>query len=57
MTNDQRKELLYQAARVLREDPPGVFLYLEPNVYGLGDRLTWKPTADQTISALDIRVR
>lgn len=57
MDSQKRKELLYQAARVLYEDPPGAFLYREPNIYGLGDRLTWKPTTDQTISALDMRVR
>jgi hypothetical protein len=49
--------LLYQAARVLREDPPGAFLYREPNIYGLGERLVWTPTADQTISALDMHIR
>lgn len=57
MDPGKRRELLYQAARVLRQDPPGAFLYREPNIYGLGERLTWKPTTDQTLWALDMRLR
>ncbi len=57
MDSQKRKELLHQVARVLRADPPAAFLYREPNIYGLGDRLVWKPTTDQTISAVDMRVK
>ena len=49
MEVQKRRDLLHQAARVLHDDPPGAFLYREPNIYGLGERLVWKPTPDQTI--------
>ena len=57
MEVQKRRDLLHQAARVLHDDPPGAFLYREPNIYGLAERLVWKPTPDQTIWALDMRVR
>ena len=53
----KRKELLYQAARVLHDDPPAAFLYREPNIYGLSERVVWKPTSDQTIWAPDIQLK
>jgi ABC-type transport system substrate-binding protein len=57
MDPQKRKELLHQTARVLYDDPPAAFLYRERNIYGLGERLTWKPTTDQTVSAVEMRLK
>lgn len=57
-TVDEKKrfELLGRIARILRDDPPVAFLYRQVDIYGVGERIRWEPSFDQSIWAYDIEV-
>ena len=38
---------------VFHNDPPWILLYLQPNFYGVSNRIDWTPRADENIWTFD----
>ena len=45
--------VLNRMIRIFHDRSPWLFLYFLPDVYGVSNRLTWKPRADEMITLLD----
>ncbi|MBI4277932.1 MAG: ABC transporter substrate-binding protein, partial [Armatimonadetes bacterium] len=47
---ERRKRLYVRATQILYDDPPGIFLYQQFDIYGAGKKVVgWKPRPDQLI--------
>ena len=57
-TLDQRKQdaLIRQIQRVIYKDPPFIYLFAYKDLYGVSNRLHWKPRSDELIDLYDAAV-
>lgn len=47
---DTERELVNQMLQVMHDDPPWLFLYFQPDFYGVSSRLDWTPRRDEQIT-------
>jgi peptide/nickel transport system substrate-binding protein len=40
---------------IFRDDAPWIFLYFQPDFYGVGQRIEWSPRRDELIDVMAIR--
>jgi peptide/nickel transport system substrate-binding protein len=40
---------------IFRDDAPWIFLYFQPDFYGVGEQIEWTPRRDELIDVMDIR--
>jgi peptide/nickel transport system substrate-binding protein len=45
----KRTALLHRMERILYDDPPVVYVYMQPDIYGAGKNLSWQPRKDEYI--------
>ena len=57
-TLDQRKQdaLIRQIQRVIYKDPPFIYLFAYKDLYGVSNRLHWKPQSDELIDLYDAAI-
>jgi peptide/nickel transport system substrate-binding protein len=53
----KRKALLLQAFNIIQEEAPAFFLWRINSVYGISDKVTFKPHSDERIFGFDIEVK
>lgn len=58
-TLNQAKQdaLIRQAQRLMYKDPPFIFLYAYKDLYGVSNRLSWKPRSDELIYLYDAKLK
>ncbi|MGQ0548684.1 MAG: ABC transporter substrate-binding protein [Armatimonadota bacterium] len=47
--SQRRRELLYRMQDLVREEAPYIFLYFQYDIYGVSNRLNWKPLPNERI--------
>ena len=47
--SEKRTALLHRMERILYDDPPVVYVYMQPDIYGAGKNLSWQPRKDEYI--------
>jgi len=47
--SDKRMALLRRMERVLFDDPPVVYVYMQPDIYGVSKDINWQPRKDEYI--------
>lgn len=57
LDEDRRVEIGYRMQEVVREEAPWIFLHIQPDVYGVSDRLDWEPRADELIHLWNAALR
>ncbi len=40
---------------IFRDDAPWIFLYFQPDFYGVGEQIEWSPRRDELIDVMDVR--
>ncbi|MBM3450762.1 MAG: hypothetical protein FJX78_07250 [Armatimonadetes bacterium] len=45
----KRREILYRMQDIVKEDAPYIFLYFQVDIYGVSQRLNWKPLPNERI--------
>lgn len=53
----KRKKLLLQAADIIQQDVPAFFLWRIDQIYGISDKIAFKPYSDERIYGTDITVK
>ncbi|MBK9121742.1 MAG: ABC transporter substrate-binding protein [Chloroflexi bacterium] len=49
---EEERELINQMLEIMYNDPPWLFLYFQPDFYGVSNRLEWTPRRDEQIGVL-----
>jgi peptide/nickel transport system substrate-binding protein len=49
LDSEKRAALLHKMERVLYDDPPVVYVYMQPDIYGISKNLSWQPRKDEII--------
>jgi len=49
MDKNKRQKIYSEASRLLKEEAPWAFCYQQMDIYGVSERLIWKPRADEKI--------
>ncbi len=50
----QERIIIDQMLAVFRDDAPWIFLYFQPDFYGVGQRISWTPRRDELIDVMTI---
>ena len=51
LTADETQDIVNQMLEVMYNDPPWLFLYFQPDFYGVSDRINWQARRDEQIIA------
>lgn len=51
---DRRHEIALEMQQVIHDDAPIIFLYIQLDTYGVGDRVNWSPRMDELIHLWDV---
>lgn len=54
LDEDRRLEIGYRMQEIIHEDAPWIFLHIQPDVYGVSDRIDWQPRPDELIHLWDV---
>lgn len=54
---EQEKRLVNRMLALFHEDAPWIFLYFQPDFYGVSSRIDWTPRRDERIDATTARLR
>ena len=57
MDEKRRLELYHKAAQFMHDDPPWIYLMLEPAVYAVGNKWNFKPRPDTRINVTSVTAR
>jgi len=49
LESDKRLALLHKMERALYDDPPVVYVYMQPDIYGISKNVSWQPRKDEII--------
>ena len=49
LESDKRTALLHKMERSLYDDPPVVYVYMQPDIYGISKNVSWQPRKDEII--------
>lgn len=52
----EQKKLVTQTQRLMLEDPPFIFLFAYKDLYGVANRLDWKPRSDESIDMYEASI-
>ncbi|MDA0874534.1 MAG: ABC transporter substrate-binding protein, partial [Bacteroidetes bacterium] len=50
----RRLEIGYRMQEIVHNEAPWIFLHIQPDVYGVSDRLDWQPRPDELIHLWDV---
>ena len=53
----QERAIVNKMLAIFRDDAPWIFLYFQPDFYGVGQRITWQPRRDELIDVMAIKTR
>ncbi len=53
----EERAILDRMLAIFRDDAPWIFLYFQPDFYGIGRRIDWEPRHDELIDVMAIRPR
>lgn len=53
LDEDRRIEIGYRMQEIVHEEAPWIFLHIQPDVYGVSERLDWEPRPDELIHLWD----
>jgi peptide/nickel transport system substrate-binding protein len=54
MDRQKRQNLYAQASQVIKEEVPCAFVYQQVDIYGVRERLNWKPRPDERLFVFDM---
>ncbi len=54
MDKQKRLKLYAEASRIFKEDVPCAFVYQQVDIYGVSERLNWRPRADERLFVFDM---
>lgn len=57
MDDKKRQELIFKAQETLADDPPWLWMYFQYDLYGVNNRLDWKPRADEFVLLHDAKLK
>jgi peptide/nickel transport system substrate-binding protein len=53
----QERAIIDKMLAIFRDDAPWIFLYFQPDFYGVGQRIDWEPRRDELIDVMTIKPR
>ncbi len=53
----QERAVIDKMLGIFRDDAPWIFLYFQPDFYGVGERIAWEPRRDELIDVMAIRLK
>jgi peptide/nickel transport system substrate-binding protein len=53
--SDEQLTIVHDMLQVFHDDPPWILLYLQPNFYGVSNRIEWQPRRDEFVLTFDAR--
>ena len=54
MDREKRQKLYAEASQVMKEEVPCAFVYQQVDIYGISERLNWKPRPDERLFVFDM---
>jgi peptide/nickel transport system substrate-binding protein len=54
MDREKRQKLYADASQVIKEEVPCAFVYQQVDIYGISERLNWKPRPDERLFVFDM---
>jgi peptide/nickel transport system substrate-binding protein len=54
MDKEKRQQIYADASRLMKEEVPCAFIYEQMDIYGISERLNWKPRTDERIFIFDM---
>jgi peptide/nickel transport system substrate-binding protein len=51
----QERAIIDKMLTIFRDDAPWIFLYFQPDFYGVGERIEWEPRRDELIDVMAIK--
>ena len=54
---EKREELIRKTIKMILDDVPTILLYHHQKLYGVRERVVWKPTPEETVMVRDASVR
>jgi peptide/nickel transport system substrate-binding protein len=57
MDRQKRQKLYAEASRVIKDEVPCAFVYQQVDIYGVSERLNWKPRPDERLFVFDMDFR
>ncbi|MBM3450734.1 MAG: hypothetical protein FJX78_07095 [Armatimonadetes bacterium] len=55
--NKKRQEHCYRLQEINREEAPVIFIWFQTDIYGVRNRLNWKPRADERVRLIEATLR
>jgi peptide/nickel transport system substrate-binding protein len=49
LDNDRRTTIGHRMQEIVHEEAPWIFLHIQPDTYGVSDRVDWKPRPDEVL--------
>jgi peptide/nickel transport system substrate-binding protein len=43
--------------KIFYDDPPWLILYMQPDFYGVSNRLNWQPRRDERVVVVDAKLK
>ncbi len=53
----RERAIINDMLAIFRDDAPWIFLYFQPDFYGVGERIEWSPRRDELINVMGIKPR
>jgi len=57
MDRQKRQKIYAEASRVIKEEVPCACVYQQMDIYGISERLNWKPRADERLFVFDMALK
>ena len=57
MDRAKRLRLYAEASKVIKEEVPCAFIYQQVDIYGVSERLNWKPRPDERLFVFDMSLK
>jgi len=54
MDKKKRQQIYADASQVMKEEAPCAFIYQQMDIYGISERLNWKPRTDERLFVFDM---
>ncbi len=56
LDRDRRMAIGYRMQEIIHEEAPWIFLHIQPDAYGVSDRINWQPRPDEIVHLWDVSI-
>jgi peptide/nickel transport system substrate-binding protein len=53
----KERDVINQMLQVMHDDPPWIFMYMQPDFYGVSNRVEWQARRDEQIIVNNVTIK